>query len=125
MNARIASTAVTYALAVVVISLTCAVSFLVIRSVQQAATLQHQVDNIGELTKANASVVAQIQIERERNVRQGCMETNARHDETVAKVKTAISTPEMRKVTIGLVDALAPHRDCERYVREQVEAAAP
>lgn len=74
-----------------------------------------------------AAIVTQIQAERERNIRDACESQNKRHDDTVRKL-IALTPPgrrQARDATISLIDALAPHRDCDELVASQVKGARP
>lgn len=61
----------------------------------------------------------QINDERARNVRANCLDQNDRNESTKAAIPESASS-EGRKVTESLIDALAPVRDCEALVAEQV-----
>lgn len=86
-----------------------------------------------DLARTNRVLTRQIQIERARNVRDACAQTNARHDKTIVTLdrllKRAAKTasPERlrqmkdsRTGTVLLIEALVPKRDCAQLVRDQV-----
>lgn len=83
---------------------------------------------------ANGARVTQINEERADNIRRNCQDTNGRYAKTVAEldrllaVRTRGMTPSERKAvmasraaTVVLIASLAPRRDCDRVVAEQVD----
>jgi MoxR-like ATPase len=80
-------------------------------------------------------VVEQIQVERRRNTLHGCLDQNSRHDRTIQrldKIIARLDTPEQRAraargraSTVLLIDALAPHRDCDHVLATQVRGTRP
>lgn len=76
------------------------------------------------------NLVTQIQQSRAASVRLTCQEQNARHDRTIATLDQVIGklppgterdrAARNRQSTILLIDALAPKRDCEAWVRRLV-----
>jgi hypothetical protein len=85
--------------------------------------------------KINPTIQA-IQAERARNVRANCLDTNGRHDRTIATLDRRLQVAvrrappaqarqirASREFTVALINALAPRRDCERLVKLQVRTA--
>jgi hypothetical protein len=77
-----------------------------------------------------------IQASRAENVRANCTEQNERHDNTIRTLDSVLrdakrrASParreqlaQSRESTVLLINALAPKRDCEQRVREQVTAS--
>lgn len=77
----------------------------------------------------NGSQTAEIQSQRERNIRESCEAQNRRHDGTIGVLDRLIaqraksaSPAEVRQMrssrayTVLLIDALAPHQDCADVV---------
>jgi hypothetical protein len=75
-----------------------------------------------------------IQEERIGNIRDNCVETNRRHDATIAaldarfvQLAASASAKERQQLqasrdfTVSLIDALAPKDDCAARVRDQTE----
>jgi hypothetical protein len=81
--------------------------------------------------RVHAQFVA-LNVERARNVRQNCVDTNRRHDATIRQLRLLVEElpPGPRKVravqgmagSIALIDSLAPKRRCDALVRRQVTA---
>lgn len=73
-----------------------------------------------------AAVVDEIQQQRRTNIRTNCEDQNRRHDKTIERLRdlgTQRHVPAERLApTIRLIDALAPHQDCDRLVRQQTGA---
>lgn len=79
----------------------------------------------------NADRVDQINEERARNTYSACLETNARHDRTLAELDRLVAlTPAGprreraragRNNTAALIGALVPKRDCRALVARQVD----
>lgn len=80
------------------------------------------------------SATQQIQAERAENIRRNCQDTNDRYTKTVHEldrllaVRTRTMTSTERKAvmasraaTVVLIASLAPRRDCDRVVAEQVD----
>jgi cell division protein FtsN len=85
--------------------------------------------------KINPTIQA-IQAERARNVRANCLDTNDRHDRTIATLDRRLQVAvrrappaqarqirASREFSVALINALAPRRDCERLVKRQVRTA--
>lgn len=82
-------------------------------------------------SKEARALADQIQQERARNMRDGCVAINQRHDDSITKLRVILEqtvaagrsrerAEQGFKSTVFLIDALVPKRDCERLVREQV-----
>jgi hypothetical protein len=70
-------------------------------------------------TWSNHSQSEQIQDERAHSIMRSCTEQNDRNKNTKAKIPA--DAPERdRQVTIALIDALAPVRDCDLLVQQTV-----
>ena len=82
----------------------------------------------------NADRVDQINQERAENIRRACEDTNGRYAKTVRELDRllAVRTREMtsserkavmasRAATVVLIASLAPRRQCDRVVKEQVD----
>lgn len=81
----------------------------------------------------SAWLFTRIQGERARNVRASCEQTNARNQNTIAELDRLLAkrlgsaSPAQRQQivqsrtnTVLLIQALVPRRDCDAYVRQQV-----
>jgi hypothetical protein len=82
------------------------------------------------LVKTN-STTHQIQNERARSVRENCEQVNDRHDHAIETLDRLIAKAppsrrqraiQNRAATVLLLDAIVPKRDCERLVRQSVDA---
>jgi coenzyme F420-reducing hydrogenase beta subunit len=72
----------------------------------------------------------QIQDERAANIRRNCEDVNDRHDETIMRLRALVESmpagarrsraEQGMAGSVALIDALAPKRDCDRLVRQQV-----
>lgn len=83
-------------------------------------------------------VLREFQNQRKAFVRITCEDQNERHDNTTDKLtklaqadidsrKTEAGKEEVRRrrdVTIGLIDALAPHQDCDALVEQAINESA-
>jgi hypothetical protein len=104
IRARNLATVVTVVLAVLVVSM--------------AAGLGYVVVELG-------NVVEKIQDERVRNIRDSCESQNERHDATLKRLGQRAPDQEAAGFAGELIEALAPHRDCNAVVRRQTGASAP
>lgn len=78
------------------------------------------------------NVTNSIQAQRRNTILGNCQDQNRRHDRTLARLAKAEKDAEAKantlqqrmkirngtEVSIGLIDSLAPHQNCERVVRE-------
>lgn len=87
------------------------------------------VTNASETSRDAQDLAEQIQRERARNIQESCEETNRRHDATIASLDAVIAglppsrrarAREGRAGTVLLIEALAPYRNCDALVRQQV-----
>lgn len=71
----------------------------------------------------------QVQSDRESNIRRNCVSSNERHDDTVKTLDRLVAqvpadrrqrARDGRSSTVALIDALAPKRDCDRVVEQQL-----
>jgi hypothetical protein len=94
--------------------------------------LVHEVAVSSETAVSAKNLAEQIQRERARNIRSGCVESNARNRNTKRELDRLISElPARRREraqassagTRLLIDALAPVRDCDSLVERQVPGA--
>lgn len=120
-------------IAFAIIGIACAVSLvgfgIVLNEVSDTA------DQVQAQTAANKATAAQIQQQRQDSIKTECERTNKRHDgaesalvqgsnQDQANAKDAAARKEIRRrrdVTLALLDALAPHQDCEALVAEAVK----
>jgi esterase/lipase len=127
----------------VLVSLLLAASFaLAAVAVTNTSDASKDARQLAEQTRTLAQeakrLAQQIQDERARNVRDNCEQVNERHDNTVATLDGLLArarkgaSPQQRKQiqqsrasTLLLIDALAPRRDCEALVRQQVGPDGP
>lgn len=91
------------------------------------------------LTRGNAQLTRQIQVERRQNVFRNCQDINDRHDNTIRqldrlltrRVREAPTQAERdrlrlsRASTVLLIEALVPKRDCAALARQQVSSNKP
>jgi hypothetical protein len=87
----------------------------------------------GILLQKQAQVTHDIQLQRASTIRGNCEDQNERNYSTVAKLNKAVAVeikrhPERKdqirqsaEVSIGLINALAPHQDCVKVVREATQ----
>lgn len=77
------------------------------------------------------TLVKRVQIQRAASIRRNCEDVNARHDSTIReldRIVTALPASrrararQRRAATVALIDALAPHRDCDALVARNVKA---
>lgn len=89
---------------------------------------------VASTTSESRALITAIQRERSRNIRQGCEDTNARHDSTIATLDRLLAfrlrhatradrlrLRQSRVSTVLLIDALVPFRDCRALVAQQVK----
>lgn len=95
----------------------------------QAVTSREVATRSKQVADRLAQVVTQIQTERERNVRESCEDLNGRHDRTIARLERIAKDHHASRAqiepAISIIEALAPHRDCDRLVASQVQGAKP
>lgn len=77
----------------------------------------------------NAARIHQLQAERVESILRACRDTNQRHDRTIRSLDELIQrlpsakrtrAVQSRAGTVLLINALAPHRDCETLARANV-----
>lgn len=88
----------------------------------------------GVLLKQQNSFSRQIQDQRKDSIRSACVDQNQRHDGTSFALRLAQKDaikrhPEQKKeidknsqTSLGLIDALAPHQDCDQIVKKATES---
>jgi hypothetical protein len=88
----------------------------------------------GFLLAEQSNITHQIQDQRKDSIRAQCLDQNKRHDSTAfalhLAMKDAIKRDPHRareisrssRVSLGLIDALAPHRNCEALVKVSTES---
>jgi cbb3-type cytochrome oxidase cytochrome c subunit len=88
-----------------------------------ATRLSNQQDETQRLVVAAKDQQNAIQEQRRTFVRDGCEAQNARHDRTLDEARHRFGphlTPQQRMgyaFTVALINALAPHQDCDALVR--------
>lgn len=88
----------------------------------------------GILLSQQNTLTRQIQDQRKDSIRRACTDQNTRHDGTgyalrLAQKDAIKDHPEQKKeidkqteVSLGLIDALAPHQDCDAIVKKSTES---
>lgn len=88
----------------------------------------------GFLLTQQSNTTRQIQDQRKEAISTACQDQNQRHDGTayalgLAKDDAIKEHPEQKKeiekqtqVSLGLIDALAPHQDCAKLVKKSTES---
>lgn len=88
----------------------------------------------GVLLSKQSTLTRQIQTQRKDAIRKACDDQNTRHDGTAYALRLAEKDakrrhPEQKKeieknseVSLGLIDALAPHQDCDAIVKAATES---
>jgi hypothetical protein len=96
-------------------------------------------DRLAILVKQNEEFSIEIQTQRQAAVLRSCQETNDRNRDTSARLNAAAAKDiasrdteaeknevrRRRDVTLGLIDALVPLRDCQQIVKEAVQEPPP
>jgi sensor domain CHASE-containing protein len=89
------------------------------------------VNRNNETAASAQDLAAKIQEQRVRNIRDGCEETNRRHDDVERVISLLVRRPvtpqhltpaqreQQRKNTALFVQALVPKRNCDKLVKEQ------
>lgn len=91
------------------------------------------------LIGANSDRVEEIQQERAANIVRGCRDQNKRHDDTVMQLDALLTIAKLsvagepgraeqieqsRDFTVALIDALAPVRDCQAVIEQQIPSGS-
>lgn len=87
----------------------------------------------GILAVANAIAFQKIDASRKDTIRRSCLESNKRHDDTIRQLDTEIArladparrvrAEQSKRVTVRLIDNLAPRRDCDKRADDLVRPA--
>lgn len=84
-----------------------------------------QVARVDRQVARNDRVLTQIQDERRRNTLSNCEAQNTRNAAARLALRASAPTARESRLALTLVDALAPVRDCQAVLRNQVKGTHP